>query len=143
MERWDPLKDIFLLRERVNRFFEDVSPSSGVAEPSVWTPLVDIYETPEAFIVKAELPGVGEADIEVRIEDQAFSFSGERKPLREGRSYHQIERCCGAFSRSFVLPVRVDKNDIKATLKDGILNIVLSKSAEAVPRHIEIKEQGD
>ncbi|MBI3592965.1 MAG: Hsp20/alpha crystallin family protein [Nitrospirae bacterium] len=139
MGKWDPVKDVFSLRERVNRLFEDVPSRPGEVEPVVWAPVVDIYETPEEFVVTAELPDVNETDINIRVEDNMLRISGERRSHREGKSYYQVERYSGVFSRSFILPSTVDRNSIKATLKDGILNIVLPKKAEELPKHIEIK----
>jgi HSP20 family protein len=140
MKKWDPFKDTFVLRERANRLFEHGAPKSvrfGDAE-GVWVPAVDIYETDEAFVVKAELPEVLEADMNITVEDNILKISGERKSRREGKSYCQIERYYGSFSRSFVLPAIVQKDEIKATLRDGILNVIIPKSAEVSARHIEI-----
>ncbi len=141
MKKWDPFKDTFVLRERANRLFEHGASKSvrfGDAGTGVWVPAVDIYETDEAFAVKAELPEVLETDINVIVEDNTLKISGERKSRREGKSYCQIERYYGSFSRSFVLPAIVRQNEIKATLKDGILNIIIPKSAGALSRNIEI-----
>ncbi len=94
MKKWDPFKDIFVLRERANRLFEYGAPKSirfGDAGTGVWLPAVDIYETEEAFVVKAELPEVLEADLNITVEDNALTISGERKPRREGKSYCQID----------------------------------------------------
>lgn len=138
MDRWDPLRDIFALQARVNRLFEDVSAPPGERYADVWTPAVDIYETAGEFVVKAELPDLREEDIAITVEDNLLRISGERPSAREGKRYHQMERYCGAFSRSFMLPAIVDRENIKATLKDGILNIVLPKKSSAAPKHIEI-----
>lgn len=138
MKKWDPFKDTFTLRERVNRLFEQVAPRAGEVKTGVWVPAVDIYETDDAFVVNAELPEVAEADIDVVVEDNILKITGERKSRKEGKSYFQIERYYGSFSRSFVLPAIVDKNDIRATLRDGILNVILPKISEELPRHIEI-----
>jgi len=141
MKKWDPFKDAFSLRERANRLFEHVAPKSGrPAETGTggWAPAVDIYETDEEFVVKAELPEVQEEDINIVVENDTLKISGERKSSREGKSFHQIERYYGSFSRSFVLPAIVEKDDIKAILKDGILSVIIPKSAGALPRHIEI-----
>jgi len=141
MKKWDPFKDTFVLRERANRLFEHGAPKSarfGDAGTGVWVPAVDIYETDEAFVVKAELPEVLEADINIIVEDNTLEISGERKSRREGKSYCQIERYYGCFSRSFVLPAAVQKNEIKATLRDGILKVIIPKSIGALPRYIEI-----
>lgn len=140
-KKWDPFKDAFALRERANRLFEHAAPKCGrstEAGSAAWVPAVDIYETDAAFVVKAELPEVLEEDINITVDDDTLKISGERKSRREGRGYYQIERYYGPFSRSFILPATVDKNDIKATLRDGILNVIIPKSAGALPRHIEI-----
>ncbi len=139
MEKWDPLRDIFSLRERVNKLFEDAPLGDGRVDSAAWVPAIDVYETPVEFIVRAELPGVREPDISIRIEDNTLRMIGKRKSYREGRSYHQVERCYGYFSRSFALPAVVDKDTVKATLKDGILEITLSRKNEGPPKYIEIK----
>ena len=139
MQKWDPLRDIFILRERVNKLFEDVSSRAGGRDSGVWTPAVDVYETPGEFIVTAELPEVPEPDINIRIEENTLRISGERSPHREGKNYHQVERCYGPFLRSFALPATVDKDNIKATLRDGILKIVLPKKDGEQPKQIDIK----
>lgn len=138
MKKWDPFKDAFAVRERANRLFEDVDQRAGETTTGIWVPAVDIYETREAFVVKADLPEVLDADISIVVEDNVLKISGERKSQREGKSYYQIERYFGSFSRSFILPSTVEKDGIKATLKDGILNVVLPKKAEELPKHIPI-----
>jgi HSP20 family protein len=131
--------DIFLLRERLNKLFEDSRPFMAASDSMVWTPIVDFYETPESFVVKAELPEVSEQDINITIDGNILRISGERKFSCEGRSYYQAERSYGAFSRSFALPSDVSKGDIKAVLKDGVLKIDIPKNMELRPKHIEIK----
>lgn len=139
MKKWDPFKDTFALRERVNRLFEQMAPKSGRhgdTGTGVWVPSVDIYETDEAFVVKAELPEVLDSDINITVEDNILRISGERRPKREGRNYYQIERYYGSFSRSFVLPAIVERDDIKASLRDGILSVIIPKIADELPWHI-------
>ena len=131
--------DIFLLRERLNKLFEDSRLSMAASESMVWTPIVDFYETSEYFVVKAELPEVKEQDINIMIEGNILRISGERKFSCEGRSYYQAERSYGAFSRSFSLPSDASRGDIRAVLKDGILKIDIPKDIELRPKHIEIK----
>ncbi len=138
MRKWDPFKDTFALRERANRLFEHDASKGADVRTGVWVPAVDIYETDEAFVVKAELPEVTESDMNIIVEDNTLTISGERKSRREGKNYYQIERYSGAFSRSFVLPSTIEKNGIKATLKDGILNVILPRIAEELPKRIEI-----
>ncbi|MCL5061958.1 MAG: Hsp20/alpha crystallin family protein [Nitrospirae bacterium] len=135
MEKWDPLS----LRERINKLFEVSQASSGLPDSPTWAPVVDIYETSEEFVVKAELPEVTESNMNITVEGNVLMIGGERKFHCEGRSYYQVERAYGGFSRSFLLPADVDKDNITATLNDGILKIVLPKKVKDLPRHIEIK----
>jgi HSP20 family protein len=138
MEKQDPLSDFLSLRDRINRLFEDSQSKTWKEKSSVWMPIVDIYETSDEFVVIAELPEVRESDVDIRIEGNILRISGKRKFYCEGRNYHQVERSYGSFSRSFVLPEIVDHDNIKASLNDGILKIILSKKAEFA-KHIEIK----
>lgn len=135
MEKWDP----FPLRERINKLFEVSQTSKGLTDSPAWVPVVDIYETSEDFVVKAELPEVTESSLKITIEGNALRISGERKFHCEGRSYYQVERTSGTFLRSFHLPSDVDRENIRAVLNDGILKIVLPKKVKDLPRHIEIK----
>lgn len=135
MEKWDP----FSLRERINKLFEVSQTSKGLTDSPAWTPVVDIYETPEDFVVKAELPEVTESSLNITVEGNVLRISGERKFHCEGRSYYQVERAYGTFSRSFHLPSDVDQEGIRAVLNDGILKIILPKKVKDLPRHIEIK----
>lgn len=145
INKWDPYKDLLSMQERVNRLFEDTLSKGVSAEESVstgtWSPAVDIYETEEEFVVKAEIPEVQQSDIDIRVENNALTIKGERKLQREGRkeNYHRIERAYGTFLRSFLLPGTVDKESIRATFKDGVLKIVLPKKEEVKPKQIEIK----
>jgi HSP20 family protein len=145
MNKRDALRDLFSIQERVNRLFEDALGGAESAEEGgagTWSPLVDIYETANEFIVEAELPEVRRSDIEIRVQNNSLIIEGERRlqrPMMEG--YHRIERAHGRFSRSFMLPGSVDQKTIKATLKDGILQIILSKNVEVLPKQIKIVEE--
>lgn len=143
MNRRDTLKDLLTIQERVNRLFEDTTVTGETERESAgtWSPLADMYETDAELVVKAELPEVKQSDIDLRIKDNTLIIEGERTPRRiitEG--YHRIERSYGRFVRSFLLPCLVEQDNIKATLKDGILQIVLPKKSEAPPRQVEIME---
>ena len=139
MDKHDPLEDIFALRERISKIFDSAHKQAQLESSVGWVPVVDIYETPEMFIVKADLPEVQEKDIAINLQGDYLKISGERRLQREGRHYHQVERCYGSFSRGFALPAGVDNDEIKATLKDGILKVTLRKKIQESPRHIEIK----
>lgn len=124
----DPFSDI---RERVARFFEE-SPAGRQGEGfshGTWSPSVDVCETPEEFIVKAEVPDVSPDDIHIKIESNMLILSGHRgAPRRGSENYHRLERSYGPFLRSFILPAPVMPDDALVTLKDGILKVVLPKA---------------
>lgn len=129
----------FFFINRINNLLEDSHTAGKGSALSVWIPAVDIYETGEQFIVKAELPEVDEKNINILIEGNTLKISGKRRFLREGRSYHQVERFYGAFLRQFILPAEVDRNNISAALSDGILTIALPKKACNFTKHVEIE----
>ncbi len=138
MDKHDQLDDIFVLGKRISKISESAY-EKALCELSVgWVPVVDIYETPEMFVVKADLPEVHENDITINIQDDYLKISGERRFQREGRQYHQVERCYGRFSRGFTLSGFVDSGEIKATVKGGILKITLRKKIQESPIREEI-----
>lgn len=144
MNKRDSLMDLLSIQDRMSRLFDDtlVAENSGVITAGgTWSPVVDIYQTETEFVVKAEVPEAKQSDLDVRVIDNTLMIKGERKPLRtvmEG--YYRIERAYGKFQRSFLLPGSVDQDNIKATLMDGALNIVLSKKEKVVSRQAEIVE---
>ncbi|MBI2877705.1 MAG: Hsp20/alpha crystallin family protein [Candidatus Tectomicrobia bacterium] len=133
--RWDPFRDLVALQERMNRLFEEsLSRSRQVEEGlarSKWTPLVDVYETEESLVLRADLAGMKEADIQVEVRENTLILRGERKPLAGVReeSYHRIERPYGPFQRAFALPCNVCQDQVQASYCDGILEIVLPKAS--------------
>ena len=144
--RWDPFKELLTLQERMNRLFDEVLPKAreeeGLAR-GVWSPAVDIYETEDSIVLKAELPGISKDDVTVEVKDNVLVLKGEKrfeKDVKE-ENYHRMERAYGAFQRSFTLPNIVDKNRIKARYKDGILEVILPKAEEAKPKHIKVEVQ--
>ena len=140
----DPFRDLATVQERMNRLFEDfLGRGAGHEEgfaPSAWSPAVDIYETDDAVVVKAELPGVTRDQVDVEVKDGVLTLRGERKAEQEvrGENYHRMERAYGAFMRSFSLPRGVDDEKINPKLKDGILEISLPKKAEVKPKQIKV-----
>ena len=107
---------------------------------STWAPSVDVYEDEEKLVIKAELPEMNQKDIEVHVEENQLTITGERKLEKEEKKekYHKIERSYGTFSRSFTLPSTVDQDKIKAHYDRGVLKIELPKKEETKPRHIAI-----
>ncbi|HEX4952976.1 MAG TPA: Hsp20/alpha crystallin family protein [Thermoanaerobaculia bacterium] len=119
----------------------DLAPFSGEELTTRnWMPAVDVKETPEAFMIHAELPGLTKEDIHITMEDNVLRLSGERKfeKKEEKDNYHRIERAYGAFSRSFTLGTGVLADKVKAEFKDGMLMITVPKAEEVKPRRIQV-----
>lgn len=141
--RWDPFRDLVTLREKMNRLFEDAVTARGEEKDmisSTWAPSVDIFETENALVLTAEVPGVDEDNIEIKIEDNTLSLKGERKFEKETHeeNYHRIERSYGSFYRSFTIPRQVDQEKIKAEHDNGVLRITMPKKTESKPKTIKV-----
>jgi HSP20 family protein len=141
--RWDPFRDMVSLREKMNRLFEDVFTGRGDDKElasSTWAPAVDIFETENELVMSAEIPGIDEKDIEIKLEDNTLTLKGERKFEKETKeeNYHRIERSYGSFYRAFTLPNSVDLDKIHAEHENGILKITLPKRQELKPRNVKI-----
>ena len=145
--RWtDPFRELATLQDRMNRVFEDtLSRSAGRREEELftgtWAPPVDIFETKDKLVLKAELPGFKEDQIHLRFEDGVLSLEGERKFEKESgdENYHRVERSYGKFVRSFSIPGTVSTEGIKATFDNGILTVALPKREETKPKQIRIE----
>lgn len=133
IRRWDPLRDLLTLQERMNRLFEHSLVRGHLADPTMasggWTPLADVYETAEGFVIQIEVPGIAEEDIEVQVDGDTVVVRGQRQPLSRSRpdSFHRMERSYGSFSRSFQLSEDVDPERVSARFKDGLLRVELPK----------------
>jgi len=142
MTRWEPFRGFNSLQEQVNRLFQDnfARSRSGQAELASWAPAVDIYETENELVVKADLPDVQEKDIDVRVENNTLTIRGERKFSNEVHedNYLRIERAYGTFTRSFSLPNTVDTEAIKAEYRNGVLSVRMPKREESKPKQIKI-----
>ena len=141
--RWDPFRDIITLREKMNRLFEDAVMARGEEKDmisSTWIPSVDIYETENSLILTAEIPGVDENNIEIKIEDNTLSLKGERLFEKETteENYHRIERSYGSFYRSFTIPRSVDQEKIRAEHDNGVLRITMPKKPESKPKTVKV-----
>jgi HSP20 family protein len=143
--RFEPLRDLIQLQQRMSRLFDDShregAESDDWALGGSWAPPVDIYEQDGNIVLKAEVAGVDPQDVDVRVENNVLTLRGERKFTEEAKrdSYHRVERSYGSFSRSFTLPTVVDTEKIKAEVKDGVLRVTLPKKEEAKPRQIQIQ----
>ena len=108
---------------------------------SAWTPAVDLHETDDGFVIKAELPGVSKDDVSVDVHQNTLTLHGQRTHAAEVKQdkYHRVARAYGTFQRAFVLPAGVDQEKVQATCKDGVLELHLPKSEAAKPRKITVK----
>jgi HSP20 family protein len=142
--KYNPLRELRTMQDQMNRLlnlsWNHDLPSEDIKE-GLWQPAVDIYETTDSIVIKAELPDVDQKDIEVRIEDGTLILKGERKHGDEVKkeNYHRIERYFGSFQRSFNLPTTVDQEKIEANCDKGILTIVLPKKEATQPKLINIQ----
>jgi HSP20 family protein len=142
--KWDPFRDLLSIQDRMNRLFEQTMSRSrseeGIAS-STWTPAVDIYETPEAIVMQADLPGLRREDIDIQIQDNTLTLRGERRFAKDAQeeNYLRIERAYGAFQRSFTLPATVHPEKVRAVFRDGILELTLPKAEETKPKKIAIE----
>jgi HSP20 family protein len=145
MTRWDPVKEMEELHNRLSNLFgrtparlgEGKEESITVAE---WAPLVDITEDDKEYIIKTELPEVKKDDVKVSVENGLLTIVGERKfEKEENKKYHRVERAYGRFMRSFVLPEGVDPDKVNAEFRDGVLKVHLAKSEQTKPKQIEVK----
>ncbi|MBM3311775.1 MAG: Hsp20/alpha crystallin family protein [Candidatus Aminicenantes bacterium] len=141
--RWDPFRDVVTLRERMNRMFEDVfsrRTDDKELTPSSWAPAVDIYETENELVLSAEIPGLNEKDVEIKVEDNTLTLKGERRFEKETKeeNYHRIERSYGSFYRAFTLPNSIDPEKIQAEHENGVLRISMPKRQELKPRTVKI-----
>ena len=140
--RWDPFQNLATLQDQVNRLFE-VPLAGRHAESSTltaWAPAVDIYETENELVIKADLPDMNEKDLDIRVENNMLTIRGERKFEQKVKedNYLRIERTYGSFSRSFGLPNTVNTEAIKAEYKNGVLTVELPKRAESKPKQVKV-----
>ena len=143
--RWDPFRELEEMSDRLNRVFGRSALARETDKDAMvafdWAPSVDISETNEEFVVKAELPGMNRDDVKVAVEDGVVRIQGERKQEREekDKKFHRIERSYGSFVRTFSLPSNVDEAKIQAQYKDGLLTVRLPKSPTAKPKSVDVK----
>jgi HSP20 family protein len=143
--RWDPFREAVSLQSRMNSLFNDLSRSNNsegdtpVANAN-FVPAVDIYEDEHKVVLKLEVPGLKESDLDIRVENQTLSVRGERKfeHAEKEENFHRIERRYGSFYRAFTLPSTVNTENVAANYDAGVLRIELEKRAEAKPKQIKV-----
>jgi len=139
--RWDPFRELSTIQDRMNRLFqESYGGQDQELSTSAFAPPVDVYEDEHSIMLKVEVPGIDEKDIDIRLENNTLVVRGERKFEKEEKeeNYHRVERRYGSFVRSFSLPNTVDTENVQATYDKGVLKIALAKKAEAKPKQIKV-----
>ena len=140
--RWEPLRELGSLQNEMNRLFNTVfdTPQPSGSTLRRWMPAMDLVETDEHFVLRADLPGLAEEDIKIEFEDGTLTVSGERKAEHEAKSegYYRVERAFGSFSRSLTLPQGIDPEAVTANFDRGVLEVRIPKPEERKPRRIEI-----
>ena len=143
LELWRPttFNGFGRVESAMDRVFEDFFAPARDNGPAPFAPPVDITETPEGLVLRADLPGLRPSDLQVQVENGILTLRGERKDEQEqkGATYHTYERRYGSFVRSFELPVHIDPAQVKARYTDGVLTVTLPKKEEAKPKAIQIQ----
>jgi HSP20 family protein len=141
--RWDAARELDTLQGEMNRLFStffDTPTSRNGATDRRWIPAMDLVETDEHFVLKADLPGVSEDDVNIEVERDVLTISGQRKTEHEAKKdgYYRIERSTGGFSRSLTLPEGVDAEGVSASFTNGVLEVRIPKPVQAQPRRVQI-----
>ena len=139
--RWEPLRELSSLQTEMNRLFNTVF-DTPVANGGMrrWVPAMDLVETEDAFVLRADLPGMKQEDVKIEVEDQVLTISGERAAEHEAQQegFYRLERAFGSFSRSLTLPKGVDAEAVGASFTNGVLEVRIPKPEQAKPRRIQI-----
>ena len=147
ISRWTPYRGPNSLQEQVNRLFDDTFSShrAGQSDLATWAPAVDVFETENELVVKADLPDMNEKDIDARVENNTLTVRGERKFEQQANedNYLRIERAYGTFTRSFSLPNTVNPEAIRAEYRNGVLTVRMPKREESKPKQIKIGVSSD
>ncbi len=147
--RWEPVRELNTIQSEMNRLFNTLfdapaGAGNGVTPARRWIPPMDLVETDDKFVLRADLPGVSEEDVKVELEDNVLTVSGERKAEHEERKegYYRLERSSGSFSRSLTLPEGVKADAVEAAFDKGVLEIRIPKPEERKPRKVAISVGG-
>jgi HSP20 family protein len=142
--RWEPMRELNTLQTEMNRlfnsFFDEGEGGNGRSAGRRWAPAVDLLEREDSLVLKADLPGLREEDVQLEVRENVLTISGERKADFEGKQngYYRVERAYGRFARSLTLPEGVDADKIDASFDNGVLEVTIPKPEERKPRRIEI-----
>jgi len=138
--RWDPFREVVALQNRVNSLFHDLNEGENPLTTASFVPAVDIYEDDKKVMLKLEVPGIEQKDLDVSVENNTLTVKGERKFEKEEKeeNFHRIERRYGSFYRAFTLPSTVDTDSVAASYNAGVLKLELKKKPEAQPKQIKV-----
>jgi HSP20 family protein len=141
--RWEPARELQSIQSEMNRLFGtvfDTQAGGGDGGARRWIPAMDLVEEGEQYVLRADLPGVGEDDVSVELEDNVLTVSGERKSehREQGDGFRRIERSSGSFSRSLTLPEGIDAEQIRARFEQGVLEVRVPKPEQRKPRRVAI-----
>jgi HSP20 family protein len=140
--RWDPARELDSLQSEFNRLFDSFLGNSGRADLRArrWVPAMDLVETDDHLVLKADLPGMTKEDVDIEVKDNVLTVSGERKAEQEDKTdgYYRIERAFGSFSRSLTLPQGIDADAISADFTDGVLEVRIPKPEQRKPHRVAI-----
>jgi HSP20 family protein len=146
--RWNPNRELANFEREFNRMLNSLGRGFNFdrdvdqeLENAVWSPLTDISETDDEYVMKMDLPGVKKDDVKISVQNGELIISGERKEEKEEKKtqHHRIERNYGKYYRSFTLPENVDEENIEAEFNDGSLTVKVPKTEEAKPKEIDVK----
>jgi HSP20 family protein len=142
MTRWEPFTGLTRLNETFKDFFNDFWTQEPEEAPNLMAPAIDVSEDQNRIMVTAELPGMERKDVQVELKNGVLMMRGEKKQETESKDkqYHRVERRYGAFYRALVLPETAETGKIDATLKNGVLTVLVPKREEAKPKQIQVKE---
>jgi len=145
--RWEPVRELNTMQSEMNRLFNTIfedGPGNGGAQMRRWLPAMDLVETQDDLLLRADLPGLSESDVKIELEDNVLTISGQRKAEHEERKegYYRVERASGAFSRALTLPEGIDPDSIQARFEKGVLEVRVPKPEERKPRRVEINVGG-
>jgi HSP20 family protein len=143
--RWEPAREVDTLQNEVNRVFDAFFGNGPGTRVRRWVPAMDLVETGEQLVLRADLPGLTKDDVELEVKDGVLTISGERKADHEEKSegYYRVERAFGRFSRSLTVPDGIDAEGITADFNEGVLEVRIPKPAERKPHRIAIGAGAD
>ena len=128
--RWDPIRDLLAIQQKLDRY---------APGPSGWTPAVDVHETPDRYVITAEVPGMSRDELDIRIDDGRVTIAGTRRErTSQFEQYHRVERGHGSFSRTFHLPIPVESERVTADLRNGVLTVTCPKASIGAARRIQV-----